>query len=178
MAKEMKTLTLILGTSRCLLRRNLSARATFVVTMRQLISAAVFAGVCLMTSSSARAEYVMASTIFGHQVYVSKQPGENRLMIDGTARLTDGRIDILEIGLAGDLPVVIGWIGSGGNMCGSVPFVISFSKGAPKLSVSHLKCFQMEWTLGDRQIIFKVPQPDGNGPKFLWTHNDGFVELK
>lgn len=131
-----------------------------------------------MTSSAARAEYVMATTIFGHQVHVTKQPGENRLMIDGTARLTDGRIDILEIGLAGDLPVVIGWIGSGGNMCGPVPFVISFAKGAPKLSISPLECFQMDWTLGDRQILFKVPQPDGSGPRFLWTHDDGFVELK
>ena len=146
--------------------------------MKPLIYAAIFAGICSMTASAARAEYVMATTIFGHQVYVTKQPGENKLMIDGTARLTDGRIDILEIGLAGDLPVVIGWIGSGGSMCGSVPFVISFAKGAPKLSVSPLECFQMDWTLGERQILFKVPQPDGNGPKFLWTHNDGFVEQK
>lgn len=34
----------------------------------------------------------------------------------------------------------------------------------------------MEWTLGDRQILFEVPHPDREGPIFLWTHDDGFVE--
>lgn len=144
--------------------------------MRHLIFAAIYVTIFGLGVSAARADYVMATTIFGHQVYVTKELGENRLMINGTARLSDGRVDILEVGIAGDLPVVIGWIGSGGNMCGSVPFVISFAEGAPKLSVSPLECFQMEWTLGDRQILFEVPHPDGEGPKFLWTHDDGFVE--
>lgn len=140
---------------------------------RTFLGAIACSAAFVLSTGAVGANY--ATTIFGHKVYTTDQPGEDKLMIDGTARLTDGRIDIQEIGLAGDLPVVIGWVGSGGNMCSSVPFVVSFAGGAPKLTVSPLECFQMEWTLGDREIHFKTPGPDGI--KFHWTHEDGFVEL-
>lgn len=115
----------------------------------------------------------MAQTLFGYDVTVLKGYPD-KLFIGGDVVLQDGRIDILEITLAGDLPVAIGWTGPGGNNCGSVPFVVSFDGDVPQLDVSPLECFGLEREVGDREIKFFVPIEGGQ--TFLWRPETGFIE--
>ena len=53
--------------------------------------------------------------------------------------LADGEIYMREIGLAGDTPFILGTTGSGGTMCGSVPYVVSFASEPPAVDVSPLE---------------------------------------
>lgn len=144
--------------------------------MQGFLRGAALAVLIAVPSLGHAQQYVYATTIFGHQIYATKEPAHDRLMVDGTPRLIDGRIDIQEIGLAGDMPVIIGWKGSGGTMCGAVPFVVSFEMRTPKVDVSPLECAYMTWTLQKGSILFETPE-DSSGEKFLWTPEKGFTQI-
>jgi hypothetical protein len=120
-----------------------------------------------------------ATKIFGHDIYVTDQVGRDDLMIDGTSALSDGEVIIWEIGLAGDAPFIMGWTGSGGSMCASVPFIISFASDAPSVDVLPIECGRIQHQIGDGQILFDSPGiPGSPGMAYLWTPEAGFKEVE
>lgn len=126
----------------------------------------------VLAALAGQASAQMAQTIFGHEVVVLEGTIADRLKIGGETVLEDGRIDILTIDLAGEVPVAVGWTGSGGNLCASVPFVIFFSEDAARLDVSPVECLSLPHRLGDGEIIFEV-SIDGV-PGLRWTPEGGF----
>jgi len=122
----------------------------------------------------ASAQY--ATTIFGHEIYVSDQDDGDHLMIDGTSALNDGQVIIWEIGVAGDAPFIMGWTGSGGSMCASVPFIVSFATDTPSVDVLPIECGRLPHEIGDGEILFESPSIPGNpGLAYLWTPEAGFT---
>ena len=119
-----------------------------------------------------------ATTIFGHEIRVSDGVPEDRLMIDGTTALQDGQIFLWEIGLADDAPFVLGWTGSGGSLCASVPFVISFFGEVRAVDLLPIECVRLPHVVGEREILFESPGDSScEGLAYLWTPRDGFTRV-
>lgn len=116
------------------------------------------------------------TTIFEHEIYVSGQDDGYHLMIDGTSALNDGQVIIWEIGVAGDAPFIMGWTGSGGSICPSVPFIVSFATDTPSVDVLPIECGRPPHKIGDGQILFENPStPSNPGLAYLWTPEAGFT---
>ena len=131
---------------------------------------------CLAGSVSAQANFI--PEIFGHDIHISKpeEGGRYHLMIDGNSALSDGQVYINEIGVAGDVPYVMGMTGSGGSMCASVPFVVSFASDPPAVDVMPFECGGLPHELGDGEILFEQPgDQDSDGFAYLWTPSSGFT---
>jgi hypothetical protein len=115
--------------------------------------------------------------IFGHEIAVVRDVLEHRLMINGQEAMSDGAIWLQEIGLAGGVPYVLGVNGTGGNMCGGAPFVISFERQTPAIDASPLPCLQLEHQVRDGEIIFTSYGTAANPSRaWVWTPRDGFQE--
>jgi hypothetical protein len=133
---------------------------------------------CLAGSVSAQANFI--PEIFGHDIHISKPEdgGKYHLMIDGASALSDGQVYISEIGVAGDAPYVMGMTGSGGSMCASVPFVVSFASDPPAVDVLPIECGSLAHELKDGEILFEHPgDQDADGLAYLWTPSAGFTEV-
>lgn len=132
--------------------------------------------VSALISLASPAQSQNATTIFGHEIYVSDQGDSDHLMIDGTSALNDGQVIIWEIGVAGDAPFIMGWTGSGGSMCASVPFIVSFATETPSVDVLPIECGRLPHKIGDGEILFESSgMPGDPGLAYLWTPNSGFT---
>lgn len=131
---------------------------------------------CIAMSTAAAAQDVM--TVFGSEVYVSGAPGDQVLKLNGTDALSGGHIRISMIDVAGDVPVLIGDVGNGGNMCASVPFVVAFQGADPTVDVAPMDCFGLPPEIGEGEILFLVPTGPEAGSGLRWGPEVGFEPVE
>lgn len=118
-------------------------------------------------------------SVGGHDIAVTDDgAGMAQLMVDGAVMHENGVIylDPGPVSL-GDLTLVTGAAGAGGNACNAAPFVLALPEsGAPEFWGPVDSCAYFTPTLADGRLVFAAePMPGAAGETWLWTREGGFV---
>lgn len=118
-------------------------------------------------------------TVAGHDITVSENgAGMSALRVDGAAMHENGVIylDPWPVTL-GDVTVVTGAAGAGGNACNAAPFVLALPEGgAPEFWGPVDSCaYFIPRVEGDQVIFASEPMPGAAGETWVWTRDSGFV---
>lgn len=118
--------------------------------------------------------------VAGHQVMVAEDGmGSAALVVDAEILLENGVIFLDEAAQAmGDLTVLTGVAGSGGNACGAAPFVLALPEGGKAGLYGPLEgCREFALEVRPDALVFSTePLPSEPGEVWTWTPAEGFVQ--
>jgi hypothetical protein len=145
------------------------------VSMRWLVFALLFWAV------SGVADAAEMTTKVGNrllQVVKTADGSEEVLMIDG-ARVHSSYLVIVDNTLKlGDLTVIIGTSGAGGNACEGAPFVVTFKRNSPpRLDGPIDSCRPVQFRkLGHQLEFWTDALPGLDGQRWSWSATNGFSQ--
>jgi hypothetical protein len=120
-----------------------------------------------------------ALSVDGSQVVVTADAdGMARLTVNGATLLQDGVIYLdPEPRSVGEVTVVTGVAGPGGNACNPAPFVLALPDGgAPELWGPVDSCAYFTPEVQEGRLVFASdPMPGAAGESWVWTRDGGFV---
>lgn len=128
-------------------------------------------------STGANAE-MSGIRMFGKDVAITTRDDEEHLTVEGRELLKNRYVSIDEIGIVGNVPVIIGSSSQGGNACEGATFVVSFPHGgAARLDGPLDECTGMGADLKGDHIEFSTAAiPGRDGKRWTWTPDGSFQE--
>ncbi len=119
-------------------------------------------------------------SVAGHQIGVQDDGmGGAALVVDGEVLLEDGVIYLdVTLPVVGEIPVVTGVAGAGGNACAAAPFVLALPPGGPPALYGPVEsCREFAVQIQPDALVFATdPLPAEPGEVWVWNPVTGLTE--